>query len=80
MLARALPLLEEATGGAPVDGSISRRHDPMDGVEETIRDGDFHEVIVSTLPHGISRWLHVDLPSRIAHLGLPVQTVVATEH
>jgi hypothetical protein len=49
----------------------------MDAVEETLRDGDFHEVIVSTLPHGISHWLHTDLPSRVAHLGLPVTTVVA---
>ena len=63
MLALALPLLEEAPA-APVDGSVSRRHDPMDAVEEALRDGDFHEVILSTLPHSISRWLHADLPRR----------------
>ena len=56
---------------------MSIRHDPMDAIEETLHDGDFHEVIVSTLPHGISRWLHADLPRRIAHLGLPVTTVTA---
>jgi hypothetical protein len=49
----------------------------MDAVEDTLRGGDFHEVIVSTLPHGVSHWLHTDLPSRVAHLGLPVTTVVA---
>jgi hypothetical protein len=49
----------------------------MDAIEETLREGDFHEVIVSTLPHGVSRWLHTDLPSRVAHLGLPVTTIVA---
>ena len=53
------------------------RHDPYDAVEEALHDGEFHEVIVSTLPRQLSRWLHADLPSRIAHLGLPVQTVTA---
>ena len=78
MLALALPLLEDAAGG-PVEGSVSYRHDPMDAVEETLRDGDFHEIIVSTLPHSVSRWLHVDLPHRLSHLGLPVTTVTAQE-
>ena len=78
MLALALPLLEKAAGGS-VEGSVSYRHDPMDAVEETLRDGDFHEIIVSTLPHGVSRWLHVDLPHRLTPLGLPVTVVTAGE-
>jgi hypothetical protein len=49
----------------------------MDAIEETLREGEFHEVIVSTLPHGLSRWLHTDLPSRVAHLGLSVTTITA---
>ena len=76
MLALALPLVEDAAGGA-AEGSVSYRHDPMDAIEETLRDGDFHEIILSTLPHGVSHWLHIDLPSRVAHLGLPLTTVVA---
>jgi hypothetical protein len=76
LLELALPLIDHAAG-TTAEGSVSIRHDPMDAIEETLRDGDFHEVIVSTLPHGVSRWLHADLPSRIAHLGLPVTTVVA---
>ena len=76
VLARALPLLDQAAG-TPAEGSVSIRHDPLDAIEETLRKGDFHEVIVSTLPHGISHWLHTDLPSRVAHLGLPVTTVTA---
>ncbi|MDX6426551.1 MAG: hypothetical protein QOD52_1956 [Gaiellaceae bacterium] len=76
LLEQALPLIEQVAG-TPAEGSVSIRHDPMDAVEETLREGDFHEVIVSTLPHGISHWLHTDLPSRVAHLGLPVTTVVA---
>src|SRR3954447_16270042 len=78
MLALALPLIQDAAGGSAV-GSVSYRHDPMDAIEEAIHDGGFHEIILSTLPHSVSRWLHVDLPSRVAHLGLPVTTVMAKE-
>jgi hypothetical protein len=76
LLEQALPLIEQVAG-TPAQGSVSIRHDPMDAIEETLREGDFHEVIVSTLPHGVSHWLHTDLPRRVAHLGLPVTTVVA---
>jgi hypothetical protein len=76
VLALALPLLEEA-GHRPVTGSVSARHDPMDAIEETLYGGDFDEIILSTLPRSVSRWLHVDLPRRVAHLGLPVTTVIA---
>jgi uncharacterized membrane-anchored protein len=75
-LALALPLIDEAAG-TRADGSVSIRHDPMDAIEEALRSGDFHEIILSTLPHHVSRWLHVDLPARVEHLGLPVTTVVA---
>ncbi len=78
MLALALPLMEDASGGAAT-GEVSYRHDPMDAIEEALHDGDFHEIILSTLPHRVSRWLHADLPQRVAHLGLPLTTVVAKE-
>ena len=77
VLALAVPLLEEAAH-RPESGSVSARHDPMDAIEETLHDGDFDEIILSTLPRSVSRWLHIDLPRRVAHLGLPVTTVVAT--
>src|SRR4051812_12558614 len=78
MLALALPLIEEAANGA-AEGSVSYRHDPMDAIEDALRHGNFHEIILSTLPHGVSRWLHVDLPHRAAHLGLPLTTLIAKE-
>jgi len=78
VLARALPLVEEAAG-SPVGGSVSIRHDAMDAIEETLRTGQFDEIMLATHPHGVSSWLHVDLPHRIARLGLPV-TTLTTEH
>ena len=74
VLALALPLLKDAAPGA-VTGSTSTRHDPMDAVEELLTDQDFDEIILSTLPHHVSMWLHVDLPRRLGHLGLPITTV-----
>ncbi|MDX6469863.1 MAG: hypothetical protein QOF75_1666 [Gaiellaceae bacterium] len=76
VLALALPLIEQAAG-LPTDGTVSVRHDPLDAIEEIVHDGDFHEIIISTLPQHVSRWLHSDLPRRAEHLGLPVTTVTA---
>jgi hypothetical protein len=76
VLALALPLIEEAAH-RPVDGSVSRRHDPMDAIEEALVRDAFDEIILSTLPRNVSRWLHIDLPRRVAHLGLPLTTVIA---
>ncbi len=78
VLALALPLLDEAAGHL-ADGSVSPRHDPMDAIEETLHDEDFDEIILSTLPRAVSRWLHLDLPHRVAHLGLPLTTVIAQD-
>jgi nucleotide-binding universal stress UspA family protein len=74
VLTQALPLVEEAAGHA-VEGFVSTRHDPMDVIEETLHDEPFDEIILATRPHNLERWLHVDLPHRVAHLGLPVTTV-----
>jgi hypothetical protein len=78
VLMLALPLIEEAAGGE-VDGSLSIREDPMDAIEEALNVWRFDEIILSTLPRSVSRWLHMDLPRRVAHLGLPLTTVSAPE-
>jgi hypothetical protein len=75
---RAVPLIE-AAAHRPVTGSVARREDPMEAIEEALHEGDFDEIILSTLPPHLSRWLHMDLPSRIAHLGLPLTLVVGAE-
>ena len=73
----ALPLLEEAAQG-PVEG-IAVAGDPLEAVRSAIRHTDFDEVIISTLPRKVSRWLRRDLPRRIEDLGLPVTVVTAME-
>lgn len=73
----AIPLLEDAAGG-PVEGVIGVSN-PMDAVADAVNTRGFDEVIVSTLPTRVSKWLHLDLPSKIAGLGLPVTTVTASD-
>jgi hypothetical protein len=78
VLVRALPLLEEAAGGH-VEGMVGDP-EPLNAVQDAVNLRGFDEIIVSTLPVRVSRWLHLDLPSKIGGLGLPVTTITATEH
>jgi hypothetical protein len=78
VLALALPLLEEAAGGH-VEGMVGDP-EPLNAVQDAVNLRGFDEIIVSTLPVRVSRWLHLDLPSKIGGLGLPVTTITATEH
>jgi len=58
MLARLHGQHVEVTGeiGAP---------DPIEAVEDAIRGRRVDEILLSTLPPGISRWLGQDVPSRL---------------
>jgi hypothetical protein len=73
----ARPLLMEAAGG-PVFALIGS-HDPLAAVEDALNAGHYDEVIISTLPRRLSRWLHVDLVHKVGGLGLPVTHVEARE-
>jgi hypothetical protein len=75
-LDRALPLLERAARG-PVQG-LTGAADPFEAIRDATANGDFDEIIVSTLPKRVSQWLRRDLPRRVATLGIPV-TVVTSE-
>jgi hypothetical protein len=70
----ALPLLRQAAR-APVEGLVGGP-DPFEAVQSAVRDGNFDEIIVSTLPTRVSKWLRRDLVTRVEGLGLPVTAVV----
>jgi hypothetical protein len=77
ILELALPLLEEAAGGR-VEGIVGDAN-PHDAIADAVNAHGFDEIIISTLPATVSRWLKLDLPSKITGLGLPVTTVTARE-
>ena len=66
--------------GLSVEGSLGRNSDPFDAVHEAWDPATFDEIIVCTLPTGVSKWLQFDLPHRIAKLtDAPVSHVIARE-
>jgi hypothetical protein len=73
----AIPLLDEAAGGH-VEGRVSSE-DAFAAVRDELERERYDEVIVSTLPERVSRWLRRDLPRRIEQLGVPVTVVTATQ-
>ena len=74
----ALPLLQKAARG-PVDSRVGGP-DPIESVQNAVRDGEFDEIIVSTLPKGLSRWLGEDVPSRLRDaVGVPITVVSQPE-
>ena len=74
-LEMALPLLEEAAG-SQVEGMIGDP-EPLAAIQDAVNVHGFDEIILSTLPKRVSRWLQLDLPHKAAGLGLPVTTVTA---
>ena len=75
VLELAIPVLEQAAG-APVEGMIGDP-EPLAAIQDAVNLHGFDEIIVSTLPTRVSKWLKLDLPHKAAGLGLPVTTVTA---
>ena len=73
----ATPLLEEAAGGH-VDGIIGDS-DPFVAIRDVVTNVHADEIIISTLPARVSRWLRRDLPRRVNEFGLPVTVVTAQQ-
>jgi hypothetical protein len=73
----ALPKLS-AAAGTEVTGSVGDP-EPLMAIHDAVNLGSYDEIIISTLPLGISRWLKLDLVSKTKALGLPVTHVAAKE-
>jgi hypothetical protein len=64
--------------GADAAGEVGDQR-PLTAISDLLRAQDFDEILVSTLPAGLSRWLSQDLPRRVQRsFGLPVTTIVAS--
>jgi hypothetical protein len=65
------------TMGAEATGEVGHK-DPVEAARDAMRRHPVDEVILSTLPSGISRWLGQDAPSRLkAAVTVPVVVVTA---
>ena len=65
--------------GATVDGEVGEP-DPLRAAKAATSGHEFSEIIVSTLPTRLSRWLHQDLPHRLERqLQQRVVLVTSTE-
>ncbi len=72
-LERALGLLCEAAGST-VTGHVGVA-DPMAAISDVLYERPADEIIISTLPRRLSRWMHLDLPSKVRGMGMPVTHV-----
>lgn len=77
VIKHALPLLSEAAG-THVAGMVGDP-DPVAAVHDAVNLHGFDEIILSTLPARVSRWLKLDLPSKLSGTGLPVTIVTPSE-
>jgi hypothetical protein len=78
VLEAALPKLTEAAG-EEVTGSMGDS-EPLMAIQDAVNLGEYDEIIISTLPRRVSRWLRLDLVSKAKGLGLPVTHVDADKH
>jgi hypothetical protein len=63
--------------GVEATGEVGDR-DPVAAVRDALRGREVDEIILSTLPPGISRWLGQDVPSRLRG-AVPVELSVVYE-
>ncbi|MGI8845124.1 MAG: hypothetical protein ACR2HC_02950 [Thermoleophilaceae bacterium] len=60
--------------GCRVSGEVGDA-DPIAAIQDALGAQAFDEIVVSTLPHRVSRWLRLDVISKARGLGLPVTHV-----
>ena len=71
------PRLLDTAAGSHVQGIVGAT-DPYEAVRQMLEQEKYDEVIISTLPERVSRWLHLDLAHRIERFGVPVNRVHLT--
>ena len=63
--------------GATADGAVGDPN-PIVAIERAVAEQKFDEIILSTLPPGISRWLAMDLPHRVRRkTNVPLTVITA---
>jgi hypothetical protein len=63
--------------GIDAEGEVGHL-DPVRAVARALQHEPADEIIVSTLPGGVSKWLDVDVPKSLEHrFGLPVTVITA---
>jgi hypothetical protein len=63
--------------GATADGAVGDSN-PLVAIEKAIAHRQFDEIILSTLPPGISHWLALDLPHRVRRkFDVPLTVITA---
>ena len=63
--------------GATADGAVGDAN-PMAAIEKAVAAQQFDEIILSTLPTGVSRWLALDLPHRVRRkFDVPLTVITA---
>lgn len=66
------------TAGLEVEAALVGDPDPIAAIGDLLLIRKFDEIVVGTLPRGISRWLRLSLPQRLRRTTeLPVQHVIA---
>lgn len=63
--------------GATVDGVVGHPN-PYQAIAEILERRHFDEVVVFTLPRGVSRWLHLDIPHQVERKFKVHVTVITT--
>jgi nucleotide-binding universal stress UspA family protein len=72
-------LAELREEGLDVEDAKVGDGDPLAAIQDECNLNSYDELIVSTLPLRLSKWLHIDLPSKAhAATGLPVTHVVGS--
>jgi hypothetical protein len=73
----AIPILSQAAG-APIIGVVGSP-EPLLAVQDALNLLGFDEAIISMLSVRMSLWFHLDLPSKVRALGVPVTEVICSE-